>query len=50
MTNGELIYLFGVLVAFCAFAVTLAIVTHNQHLPPVGGDAAQKPKVVPVKH
>lgn len=49
MTNGELIYLFGVLVAFFAFAVTLAIVTHNQHLPPAGGDMAHKSKVVPLK-
>ena len=46
MSQGELIYLVGVIVAFCAFAVTLAIVSHGQHLPPIGSDEQPaKPKV-----
>ena len=45
MTTGELVYLVGVLAAFTAFAVTLAAVTHNQHLPPAGVDADGQSKV-----
>jgi len=44
MSDGELIYLIGVIVSFTAFAVTLAVVTHNQHLPPAGTATPKKPK------
>jgi len=45
MTDGEVIYLIGVIAAFAIFAVTLAAVSHGQHLPPVGskGLTPQKP-------
>lgn len=36
MSDGELIYLIGVIAAFTIFAVTLALVSHGQHLPPAG--------------
>jgi hypothetical protein len=49
MSDSDLIYLLGVIVAFVAFAVTLAVVTHNQHLPPVGARPSEKSKVVTFK-
>ena len=44
MTNGELIYLIGVIAAFVIFAITLIAVTQSQHLPPAGSDESKKPK------
>jgi hypothetical protein len=38
MSDGEMIYLIGVIVAFVAFAATLAVVSHGQHLPPAGAE------------
>ena len=35
MTQGELIYFMGVVVAFLAFGVTLAALSHGQRLPPI---------------
>ena len=49
MTNGELIYLIGVIAAFVIFAITLMAVTQGQHLPPVGTEDSKKPKQ-PVAH
>jgi hypothetical protein len=43
MSDGELIYLIGVIAAFAIFAVTLAVVSHGQHLPPMGAES-KKPK------
>jgi hypothetical protein len=49
MSDSDLIYLLGVIVAFVTFAVTLAIVAHNQHLPPVGTKPSEKSQVVTFK-
>jgi hypothetical protein len=49
MSDSDLVYLIGVIVAFVAFAVTLAVVTHSQHLPPVGTTTSEKSKVVTFK-
>lgn len=43
MSDGEMIYLIGVIAAFVVFAVTLAAVSHGQHLPPAGGDTKTPP-------
>jgi hypothetical protein len=50
MSEGESIYLIGVIVAFAAFAVTLAVVSFGQHLPPVGTGAPTKGKWEPARH
>jgi hypothetical protein len=44
MSQGELIYLIGVIAAFTVFAITLVAVTHGQHLPPAGTEDAKKPR------
>ena len=44
MTNGDLIYLIGVIAAFLIFAITLMAVTQGQHLPPVGTEEPKKPR------
>jgi hypothetical protein len=44
MTDGEFIYLIGVIAAFAIFAVTLAAVSHGQHLPPAGSEGLTRQK------
>ena len=44
MTQGELIYLIGVIAAFTVFAITLMAVTQGQHLPPAGTEVTKKPR------
>ena len=44
MSQGELIYLIGVIAAFAVFAVTLMAVTQGQHLPPAGTEETKKPR------
>lgn len=43
MSDGEMIYLIGVIAAFVIFAVTLAFVSYGQHLPPIGTDEKTRP-------